>query len=526
VFIHKKILREHLHILGGTGTGKTSQGILPIAVQLLRQSEASPIIVLDLKGDRALFHTVREEAERNNQDFHFFSIESDKQSYRFNPFVGIRKFDGTVNERIQPILDALGLNHGEGYGRSFFSRIHRQRMLEAIRENPNINSFRELIAALNTVPGGKPSKRPVPVSSQKDELIAAVEGLCDYPQLYTTAEEEKTGNGIIQFDQVLERNQVVYFWLPCATQSISVREVGKLILYNLFFAALRRNDAGQTKQTYLIIDEFQRLIGENLALFLEQSRSYGISATLANQNIDQLNTPDVKLWPLVLSNVRASLHFGSADPKEIELLSDASGETTGTFLSVAHGGSKGSSEGRSESISTASSTSRSRATSNGLTLGESITISSSPFDPETTTTSVQESMSESMSKGTSKTTSNSQSTSTTESESVSKETTVTQYIRPRLRPHDISSIFNRGEFILWVRRGVPPLVDHDGKPIAVKGLFSMPEHLHKRRSAARWPTMSSSPGHVVKTSADYKASGLVTEKTMVDEFISSLKSPY
>src|SRR5690606_30854852 len=79
--------------------------------------------------------------------------------------------------------------------------------------------------------------------------------------------------------------------------------------------------------------------------------SYGLSLTLANQNIEQLNTHDAKLWPLVQSNVRASLHFGSGDQKEIDLLSKASGELIATLSSTAVGKSKGASKGKSRGFS-------------------------------------------------------------------------------------------------------------------------------------------------------------------------------
>jgi len=525
VFLPKEILHEHVHILGGTGSGKTSLGITPVAIQLLRQNPPSPIIFLDLKGDAATFHTAREEAERNNQDFLFFTIESNKATFRFNPFVGIKSFGGTRNEQAQPLLDALGLNHGEGYGRSFFTRINRQRMLEALEKNPNIHTFAQLKEALGSGQGAKSARRPVPVTSQKDELIAAIEGISDYPQLFTTPEEEQSGSGIIQFDKVFEKNQVVYFWIPAPTQSISAREVGKLVLYNLFFAALKRKNNGQRKQVYLFIDEFQRIVGENLALLLEQSRSYGISLVLVNQNIEQLNSHDVRLWPLVQSNVRASLHFGSGDPKEVELLSKASGEMISTLAAFSKGSASGSSRGLS------------RTKTDGQTLtntwGDSETTGYSAGESKrfgdfiTSTISSQTSSADSSSNSESISSSLSEGQSDSSSESTSNETTHTEYMRPRLRPEDIASVFNKANhFLYWVRRGVPPLVDFDGKPVEVRGIYAVPKHLHERRENAPWPVLPSIQGHVVRTPAQYKESRVVTEQSMVKEFIDSLKEPY
>jgi len=382
LMLHEDILHEHIHILGSTGSNKTTLGIMPLVTQILRLTEKRPVIIMDLKGDTALFHTVREEAYRNNQEFVFFTLDSDKPTYRFNPFVGLNRVNASPNERSQPILDALGLNHGEGYGRSYFSRNHRRILLDVLREAEKkgkaITSLKDLYATI------KSKKKSVP-DQQKDELISALEGLFDYPQLFTTPEEEEShAESIIQFDRVLDRCQVVYFWLPAPTQSITVREVGKLALYSLFFAAIRRRDANLPhRQAHLIIDEFQQLVGDQLGLFLSQSRSYGISLLLSNQNISQLNSNDVKLWPLVTSNVRASMHFGSGDVTELELLSKVSGEardelyshgksvSTGESLAVTIGRTSGTSISKTDGSSSSRSGSSSRGSSFSEVLSES-----------------------------------------------------------------------------------------------------------------------------------------------------------
>jgi hypothetical protein len=361
--------------------------------------------------------------------------------------------------------------------------------------------------------------------TQKDELIAAIEGISEYPQLFTTPEEEASGSGIIQFDKVYEKRQVVYFWIPAPTQSISAREIGKLVLYNLFFAALKRKDAGQFSQAYLLIDEFQKLIGDNLALFLEQCRSFGISLVLANQNIDQLNSHDTKLWPLVQSNVRASLHFGSGDPKEIELLSKASGEMISTLSAFAEGSSTGSSRGRSRTRTDGKTVTNTDSTSDSsaITYTESETLGHA----STYAHSLQEGRSESSSYGESISSSLSEGESDSASESRSSEITRTEYIRPQFRPEDVASVFNKPRhFFYWVRRGAQPYTDFDGKPIAVEGIYTMPRHLHERRDKAPWPVMPSLQGHTIRTPEEYKVSKVVTEQTMVKQLLDSLKDPY
>ena len=68
VLVPVPLLFEHVHILGGTGTGKTALGIAPLMIQLIRRNDG-PVMVLDLKGDNALFHTARIEAESADRTF-------------------------------------------------------------------------------------------------------------------------------------------------------------------------------------------------------------------------------------------------------------------------------------------------------------------------------------------------------------------------------------------------------------------------------------------------------------------------
>jgi len=72
LLLHEKILAEHCYIAGPSGSGKSSLGIIPLLMQLMRGAQTKdekpapphPVIILDLKGDPALSHTARIEAER------------------------------------------------------------------------------------------------------------------------------------------------------------------------------------------------------------------------------------------------------------------------------------------------------------------------------------------------------------------------------------------------------------------------------------------------------------------------------
>lgn len=351
VLLHKRLMEEHCYIVGQTGSGKTSLGIMPLLMQMIRgtmpppslkstanqpaaltakpsepstsrppsASDWTPIVILDLKGDPALFHTIKAEAEARGQEFRFFTPERGLATHVFNPFSNFSTENRTLVQLCQLILDALGLNHGEGYGRSYFTRQNREALFDALNTAPAPKTFKELSDVLKSFRGR-------PAYPDIFELVSTIHALTQYPQL-ETIEPISDPDKAIHMPTVLERRQVVYFWLPAAIESITVREIGKLALFSLLNASIDRQRSGaEQHRVYLVIDEFQRLAGENFRIILEQARSFGLSVVMANQTMADLNTPSFDLRPTVRTNARVKLHFGVTDPLEIEEISKLSGQ--------------------------------------------------------------------------------------------------------------------------------------------------------------------------------------------------------
>ncbi len=78
------VLLRHGLFLGDPGSNKTAKGLAPIAAQLIASGKNS-VSVLDLKGDLALFHGVRIEAERAGLPFKVFTNQAGWESNIFNP---------------------------------------------------------------------------------------------------------------------------------------------------------------------------------------------------------------------------------------------------------------------------------------------------------------------------------------------------------------------------------------------------------------------------------------------------------
>ena len=112
-----------------------------------------PMVIIDLKGDPALFHTVRLEAEERRRQlgitdprdpryaFRFFTSEKGKATHHFNPFQSLESSSRSLIQICHLFLDSLSLSHGEGYGRSYYSRKNRHLLYEALEAEPRPRSF-------------------------------------------------------------------------------------------------------------------------------------------------------------------------------------------------------------------------------------------------------------------------------------------------------------------------------------------------------------------------------------------------
>jgi len=324
LLLHEGILNEHCYIVGPSGSGKTSLAIMSLLIQLMRGGQTAssqlhppyPVVILDLKGDAALFHTVRIEAQRRGQQFLFFNTERNSPTYRFNPFRGFDRGSRSVAQLCQLILDALNLNHGKGYGRSYYTERSRNVLSRTLKRNRNIQSFDDLHTELkNTL-----ARADIRTKGDAFELLSVIEMLTEYKQLITDPEETiDSTEGVIFMPKVLEQRQVAYFWLPAALESISVSEIAKLVLFNLRVAAQdwKRAHPYDTRDVILVIDELQRVAGENLQGILQDARAFGIHAILANQSLSDLKSPTgFDLAPSIMTNTRVKFYFTS--PSETE----------------------------------------------------------------------------------------------------------------------------------------------------------------------------------------------------------------
>ena len=345
VLLSREALEQHAHIMGGSGSGKTSLGLAPLIHQLIGQ-ECS-VVVLDLKGDQSLFEEARIQANETGSTFKWFTSESGESTFVFNPLTQSHMATLTPVERADIYTRALGLDHGEGYGRIHFSRANRTPLLKLLQLEPEVDSFEQLGRGLRQRKDELfPNRRAL---EHADDLYAVVDNLALVDSMNVTrprpgsdaisqplSEErrEELMDHAIDMGDVLDEPSVYYFKLPGALHTSSDREIGKFALNALLTAAYKRK--GKKLPVYLVIDEFQMLVSDDISVVLEQARSMGIYVILSNQAPSQLRKVGADVLASVESNTGFQQIFSIHDSDYRKVLGALSGESIYVFTSKSY----------------------------------------------------------------------------------------------------------------------------------------------------------------------------------------------
>ena len=119
------MLTHHLHVLGPTGSGKTSLVILPLAKQAIDKGRGCCFI--DFKGDDVFKKYVQERAKETGKNFYYFSIDPDEPSVGYNPLSS-----GDIHSKVDRIMAALELiYHGPA---GFYSNVQAMAFVELLKE--------------------------------------------------------------------------------------------------------------------------------------------------------------------------------------------------------------------------------------------------------------------------------------------------------------------------------------------------------------------------------------------------------
>lgn len=348
LLVPREVFREHVHFLGDSGSGKTALGIAPLVAQLMRYQDCS-VIVLDLKADdQSLFEAVRSEAAavdaarkasaqgdpQAGYDFRYFTTVLGRPSYIFNP-LDQRSFEKLATfQRTDVLTAALGLQYGTDYGRKHYGDANYTLLNHVLNERQDVRSFQELAVIFEDIQSfdiETETKRASTNVRTAVKRLALCEPLNATKHIgYPDAAMERA----IDLGQVFERPQALYFALPTAAGASTSSEIARMVLHTLLTAAQYRQE--KHCQVYLFIDEFQRIIANNLEVFLQMARSHDIGFILANQAFEDLKQVDADLRGPVKTNTRFQQIFAATNESDLADISATSGETVVFSRSFEH----------------------------------------------------------------------------------------------------------------------------------------------------------------------------------------------
>lgn len=324
VLVHRDLFDQHAHILGDTGASKTSLGIAPIATQLIAHGDSTSVVV-DLKGDRALFETCRREAQRAGLPFRWVSNEVGASTFGFNPFVQSHNAQMTHSQLVQEILQGLSLDYGIQYGAGYYTAMN-EIVLNLILKHSGVRSFRELNGFLQEPDWYEQFGQKKDWEAAR-HLGALVNRLADCDLLNLTPQDcaghPEVHSNAIDAVELFEEPQVVYLSLRSSVDPAGAASVARLFLWALFSAASHRGSFDN--RVYVFLDEFQQVISDGVRQIFEQFRGLGGTLIAAHQTAGQLSRQGTDISATVESCSAMKQVFRASSLEALEQIEQLAG---------------------------------------------------------------------------------------------------------------------------------------------------------------------------------------------------------
>ncbi len=339
--VSKKVLREHAHGLGDSGSGKTSLFLCPIIEQLVRSGDCS-VIVLDLKGDSLELLASLESAAKFAREKHrlrmplkHFSNQADRASFAFNPLSQVFWGEVDLITRTDILCAACGLSYGADYGQGYYSSANAAILHCAIKTFPNVANFVELADCIGEVMVTAKKSELHPeirkAGVHVHEVIKRLAACAPLNVTQSTPHHPGVFRDSINMVELFQEPQLMYFHLPATLSPSAAAEIGRLANYMLLAASTQTE---RRVPVYLVIDEFQRMVASNLEYMLQLARSMGVGVILANQSLQDLKKGTTNLIPTVEANCRLRQWFGVSCSEDQERLIQNGGVTVDYLSSI------------------------------------------------------------------------------------------------------------------------------------------------------------------------------------------------
>jgi type IV secretory pathway TraG/TraD family ATPase VirD4 len=311
-------LVEHVHIMGGSGTGKTAFGVTPICIQAIRKDAS--LVVIDFKEDKQAIQLLAKAAEENGKRFYFFTLDPSAKSNTYNPLA-----TGAALNKVERIMTALELVfQGEA---KFYSYVQQATFIPLLKELDS-RGVKYTLADIQSIllnPGLVSQLTGQKVDeNQIKGLTAALTPFADLEQINSPRPD-------IDLAEIMQNGDVVYFDLKSALAPEASSAIGKMIAQDLQYQAAFRTP--QSRPTIIAIDEFQNMACQAFRNIISKVRSANFGLVLANQAMGDLQTVGDDFVNTVQVNTRTKIIFNADTPTDAELFSQYCGTVLKTVAS-------------------------------------------------------------------------------------------------------------------------------------------------------------------------------------------------
>ena len=308
ITIEENMLTHHLHVLGPTGSGKTSLVILPLAKQAIDKGRGCCFI--DFKGDEVFKRYVQAKAKEKGKSFYYFSIDPSESSIGYNPLES-----GDINSKVDRIMAALELVYkGPAV---FYSNVQAMAFIELLKEISQDNKEINFLSVKDSLENPHFLRRIYVDAQEVKGLLAAISWMSGLGAL---------NRNELNLAKVIKDGDIVFFALKSQVNARLAEAIGRMLIIDLKLQAVYRKEIDPPY--FIFIDEFQNLASPHFVDVIAKVRSANFCLVLSNQSRGNLSTVSAAFANAIFTNTATKVIFMQEDPTDAEFWSDKTGTTT------------------------------------------------------------------------------------------------------------------------------------------------------------------------------------------------------
>lgn len=336
VYLKQALRTMHTLVIGTTGVGKTASVILPAVVQDIKNG--SGVLIIDGKADNSLLEQVSAWAHKCGRpsDVRIFSLAHVGKSATFNPLVG-----GSPLEVVERVFSSFKFENEYYRNVQFKMFLRLVTLLSAQGRVPTMALVQKLLNSVDDLRVWFDGCDDVALKQEltsfadqsAEERFKKISGLDASLSHFSSGNHAILFNQekpLIDFDDVLANNRIVYFQLPTMYYPFLAEVTGKLVLQT-FQSAVAKRHLGLTAEPKFFccyLDDFQDYIYPGFGALLNKSRSANIGVVFSHQALGDLDKVGPGFRNTVLTNTNIKVVMRNADPDTCDYFSRSFGTRT------------------------------------------------------------------------------------------------------------------------------------------------------------------------------------------------------